>query len=180
MGPRLTLSFALLLLAGCASTEGAPPPTAGASPPPRAPQSSAFRLSDFAWSTAPGRGQIAGQLAFHPNGTTYSCASAGVVLTPETPWVRARMMILYRSADAATLPAEEVRGRTPPERNQDYSNFVRRAACDANGQFSFSGLPDGAWYAITVARPVQPATGREMALMRRVVVRNGSAPRLQF
>lgn len=180
MDARLVFSAALLVLAGCASTEGAPPPAAATRAPPPAAQSAAFRLDDFAWSTTPGRGAITGHMNFRPNGAAYSCASAGVVLTPETPWVRARMMVLYRSAEAATLPAEEVRGRTPPERNQDYSNFVRRASCDAGGQFSFTGLPDGAWYAITVARPVQPATGREMALMRRVVVRNGSSARLQF
>jgi len=94
-----------------------------------------------------------------------------VLLTPETPWVRRRMEILYTSADKATLPATEVRARTPPERNQDYSSFVKRASCDAAGHFAFNALPEGTWYVITVARPVAPATGTDMAIMRRVVVK---------
>jgi hypothetical protein len=83
------------------------------------------------------------------------------------------MEILYASAEKAILPAAEVRARTPPERNQDYNSFVKRATCDATGHFSFGALPDGAWYVITVARPTAPGTGTPMAIMRRVVVKGG-------
>jgi hypothetical protein len=90
------------------------------------------------------------------------------------------MMILYRSADGATLPAAEVRARTPPERSQDYSQFARRATCDAANHFVFAGLPDGAWFLITVAKPANPAAGQEVAIMRRVTIRKGETirPRL--
>jgi len=83
------------------------------------------------------------------------------------------MMILYNSAEATALPAEEVRRRTPPERSQDYSSFVKRATCDQQGRFLFSGLADGAWYVITVARPVYAGSGKDMALMRRIEIRKG-------
>ena len=79
------------------------------------------------------------------------------------------MNILYGSTERAALPADEVRRRTPPERSQDYSSFVRRTNCDAAGRFSFSGLPDGSWYVITVARPV--GGGSDMAIMRRVTTK---------
>jgi len=169
--------FALVLLAslglaGCA-TDGT---TSVGSPPP-APiadaGNAAFRKADFAWSTSPGKGEIDGQLTFKQGAVAYGCAEAGVVLTPETPWVRRRMEILYTSADKATLPAAEVRARTPPERNQDYSTFVKRATCDAAGHFNFGALADGAWYVLTVARPVAPGTGVDMSIMRRVVVKGG-------
>lgn len=173
MGAR----FALVLLASlglvaCATdgTTGGPAPAPSASVETG---NAAFRKADFTWSTTPGKGEIEGQLAFKQGSVTYGCAAAGVLLTPETPWVRRRMEILYTSADKATLPAAEVRARTPPERNQDYSTFVKRSACDAAGHFNFGALPDGAWYVITVARPVAPGTGAEMAIMRRVMVKGG-------
>ncbi|MDP3299269.1 MAG: hypothetical protein Q8M38_04105, partial [Phenylobacterium sp.] len=95
-----------------------------------------------------------------------------VVLTPETPWTRRRMSILYSSPEAAALPADEVRARTPSAPNDDYSSFVRRSTCDAADRFSFSNLPDGAWFVITVARPSAGA-GESVAIMRRVVTRGG-------
>lgn len=154
-----------------------------AGPPMRplpAPSSSAFNARDFAWSTVPGKASVNGQLTYRPNGRRHSCEAAGVLLTPETPWVRARMRILYGSNDRAILPATEVRSRTPSEKSQDYSTFVRRARCDGNGRFSFSGLPDGNWYLITVARP-QPAGGfPDMAVMRRVETRGGKAVALSL
>jgi hypothetical protein len=175
--------LASLALVGCATdgagtTAGGGAPTPGHSASANASASSGgasqqYSKADFAWSTAAGKGEIDGQLAFKQGSVAYSCAQSGVLLTPETAWVRRRMEILYTSADKATLPAAEVRARTPPERNQDYSSFVKRAACDAAGHFDFGALADGAWYVITVARPAAPGTGGEMAIMRRVVVKGG-------
>src|SRR6201995_3902426 len=70
----------------------APPPPP---PPPRIeePTPQGFRANDFAWSTAPGPNRISGHLSYGRG--TYSCAGASVVLTPETPWVRQRMLTLY-------------------------------------------------------------------------------------
>lgn len=168
MNARLGLSAAAVLMVSACATEGAGP--MGPMAPP-APSTSAFRTSDFAWSTAPGSGRIDGQLSYRPMGKVHSCAAAGVLLTPDTPWVRSRMNILYSATDKAVLPADEVRRRTPPERSQDYSSFVRRTACDAQGRFSFNGLPDGTWYVITVARPVPAGSGPDMAIMRRVTTK---------
>ena len=151
MNTRLGLSFAAVLMVSACAAAG-PGPMGRLAPP--AASTSAFRTADFAWSTAPGSGRIDGQLSYRPMGKVHSCAAAGVLLTPDTPWVRSRMNILYSSTEKAVLPADEVRRRTPPERSQDYSSFVRRTTCDAQGRFSFTGLPDGTWYASTVARPV--------------------------
>jgi hypothetical protein len=169
MTPRILIPLLLLTLSACATDGGPPAPSAAVSA--KRPATAEFRTADFAWSTAPGKGRIEGQLAF--KGKAYSCAEAGVLLTPQTAWTRQRMMILYKSADHAALPASEVRGRTPPGRSADYSAFVRRAACDANGRFAFSSLPDGAWFVITVAKPQAPATGPDMAVMKLVTTRNG-------
>lgn len=133
-----------------------------------------FSPSDFAWSQIPGRNRIDGRLAFRQGQTRYTCSGSGVVLTPETPWTRRRMSILYASAQAAALPADEVRARTPSAPNADYSGFVRTTTCDAANRFSFAGLPDGSWFVIAMARPAAGG-GQSMAIMRRVVTRGGRA-----
>jgi hypothetical protein len=158
--------LALSALAAC--QEGPPigPPAAVpayAPPPPPPPTTGGFHDSDFAWSTASGTGQIIGVLAYKGAAARYSCQE--VVLTPETPWSRARMRMLYLSAAASAVPVEDVRARTPAETN-DYAKYARRAECNAAGRFSFAGLPDGGWYVITVAAPA--GGGERMAVMRHV------------
>ncbi len=162
------------LVCGCA-TEGRAP-----APQPVADANAAFRTADFGWSKAVGKGRIEGQLTYSAAGKGFICGDTSVVLTPETPWVRRRMMILYNSNDYSALPADEVRGRTPPERSQDYSAFVRRTKCDAGNHFVFTDLPDGAWFVITVAHPSVPGASRDIAIMRRVIVRNGQVSRVRL
>jgi hypothetical protein len=167
----LAVVSALALVAACAPTLGPPPP-----PPPPGygpPSATVFRPGDFSWSAVPGKGRIDGHLGFRAGPNAYSCAGAGVILTPETLWTRRRMTILYNSPISAALPVDEVRARTPSAPGDDYSTFVRRTTCDPGNRFSFSGLPNGAWYVITVAKPAPGASGPNMAIMRRVEVRGG-------
>lgn len=169
---RLLPLAAVLLVTACTTTGGPPPPP----PPPGTggpPSATAFRAGDFSWSAVPGKGVINGRVIFRQGSTAYSCAGADVVLTPETLWTRRRMTILYDSPTAAAEPVEAVRARTPSAPSGDYSAFVRRAKCDAASKFTFTGLADGAWFVITVARPQGPAGGQNMALMRRVEIRRG-------
>jgi len=158
---------AAAVLAGCAPTLGPPPP--GGRPPPGA---SSFNAADFAWSAEPGRSSVTGQVTYRRGQTRFVCTGATVILTPETPWTRRRMKILYGSTEQAAEPADAVRARTPSAPHGDYSAYVRRATCDGANRFSFSKLPDGAWYAITIARPAG-GQGESVALMRRVVTKGG-------
>ena len=162
----------LVLLAACATTTP-PAPQVAASAPVR--NSEEFRVSDFAWSQTPGKGRIDGRVTYRAGDLAYGCAGAGVVLTPETPWTRRRMTILYKSPKSAALPAGEVRGRTPPGSSNDFAAYVKRATCDASGKFAFNGLADGAWYLITVAKAPGTSNDRDMAIMRRVEIRGGKA-----
>ncbi len=177
MNVRIFSTAGALLLCACASDGGAPAPKvmAGSAAP-----TAAYRASDFAWSTAPGKGRIDGQLTHSQKGATFSCAGAAVVLTPETPWVRSRMTILYMSADNAALPALQVRQRTPSERSQDYSTFVKRTTCDATNKFSFENVADGSWFVITVAKPTPVGPAQDMAIMRRVTIKNGQTVRVKL
>jgi hypothetical protein len=165
---------AALSLSACATPTSSPPtatPSGGAggggSP---AAAAEPFRAADFAWSASTGNSKIDGQLTYKNKGVTYNCGT--VVLTPETAWVRQRMNTLYLSSTRAELPADEVRARTPAATN-DYSAFVKTTTCDASGKFAFDRVPHGTWYVITVARPVAPGTGPEMALMRRLDITQG-------
>jgi len=172
----LILAAAALTLAACETTGGPPPPPPFKEAPP---SSLIFRPGDFSWSAVPGKASIQGRLAFHEGETRYTCQGMTVVLTPETLWTRRRMTILYNSPERAALPADAVRARTPSAPNDDYSAFVRRTTCDAAGRFSFSGLPDGAWFVITVAKPVA-AGGQTMAIMRRVTTRGSRATNVEL
>lgn len=163
----LLASAAAALLGACATVVSAPPPG-----PARPGPGASFSASDFAWSLEKGRNTVSGRLGYRQGETPFTCAGATVILTPETAWSRRRMVFLYASAERAVLPADEVRARTPSAPPGDSSAFTRRATCDAADHYTFSGLPEGAWYLITVARPVG-GVGTNMALMRRVVTRAG-------
>jgi hypothetical protein len=171
----------LILLAGaslaaCATTEG---PTGGPPPPPTPPpgesppSAAVFRAQDFAWSTVPGRAALTGTLGYHVGQTRYTCQGTDVVLTPETPWSRRRITVLYGSPNNAAVPVETVRARTPSAPSGDYAVFVRKATCDGQNHFAFTGLPDGTWFVITVAKPAD-GTGAPVAVMRRVETRGGA------
>ncbi|MEO8115244.1 MAG: hypothetical protein ABI655_12735, partial [Phenylobacterium sp.] len=114
----------------------------------------------------------AGRLGFHQGETRYTCAGATVILTPETAWSRRRMTFLYGSPERSALPTDEVRARTPKAPAGDSSAFTRRTTCDPADRYSFTALPDGAWYLLTVAKPAN-GVGSSMALMRRVTTRAG-------
>lgn len=167
---RLTvLAGAALALTACASMPMNPYPTR----PPAPAGPAEFRPGDFAWSAAAGRNTIGGRLAYRTPASRYTCAGQGVVLTPETPWTRRRMSILYGSPQSAALPVDQVRARTPSAPEGDYSAFVKRTTCDANDRFSFAGLPNGAWFVITLAKPAAGGSGPNIAIMRRVETRGG-------
>lgn len=83
------------------------------------------------------------------------------------------MVILYGSANAAAVPVSIVRARSPSAPSGDLARFVRKATCDESNRFSFSGLPDGAWFVITVAKPID-GQGEAVAVSRRVETRGGA------
>ncbi len=168
---QIAAALALLTpLAACEPSLGPPPPGRMVVAPPS--NTATFSGVDFAWSRVTGRNILAGTLAVRPGAVRYTCSGQTVVLTPETPWVRRRMSVLYRSAERAALPTDDVRSRAAQAPPGDSEPFVRRALCDQTDHFSFTGLPDGAWFVVTLAKPVNGA-GSSLALMQRVMTRGG-------
>lgn len=170
---RLACVATVLLtgLAGCADMP-AKAPTPLASPEGVSASAAPFDASAFAWSVKSGAGSIHGSVIFKEGAAVYSCASGDVILTPETPWTRRRMLILYGSATAAAAPASIVRARTPSTPAGDYVRFVRRTTCDESGRFQFSGLPAGTWFVVTLAKPIS-GSGDALAVLRSLETRDG-------
>ncbi|MDE2489181.1 MAG: hypothetical protein KGO51_17450 [Alphaproteobacteria bacterium] len=167
---RLLAAAALMgLLSACAPSLGPPPPGAVAPARPGVPT---FRASEFEWSQQPGTGAIVGHLAFTRQGARYTCKGDSVILTPETPWSKLRMEVLYLSSERAALPTDQVRARTAEAPPGDSTPFIKRVTCDAANRFSFVRLPAGAWYVITIAKPVNGG-GPSFAVMKRVETHAG-------
>jgi hypothetical protein len=174
---RLLAAAALAgALSACAPIYGPPPPGRMPAMPP---EDGVFRAGDFAWSQAPGRNTLAGSLG-HAGPVRYSCAGATVVLTPETPWATRRMSVLYKSSLRAALPADDVRSRQNQAPPGDSNPYVRRAVCDAADHFNFTNLPDGAWYAVTIAKPAAGSGGPTLAVMRRITTHGGRITTFEF
>ena len=174
MAPRLPPTLAIVALAAalgaCEPTYGPPPPTRITTPT----EETQFRAADFAWSKGSGRNALSGQVTYRAGALRYGCAGAPVVLTPETPWSRKRIGVLYMSTERAALPIDEVRARGAEAPPGDSEPFVRKVTCDKDSQFRFAGLPDGAWYVVVPAKPIG-GSGPTLALMRRVTTRGGRA-----
>ncbi len=171
---KRTALLAIIPLALAACAEGPSELGGGPAPSETPPSASAaaFDARDFAWSTPAGDSSIMGALTYHRGPARYTCQGSDVLLTPETAWSRRRMIILYGSANAAAAPVSIVRARTPSAGTGDYARFVRRTTCDESNHFSFRSLPDGAWFVITVGKPVDGA-GEPIAVTRRVETHGG-------
>ncbi|OYX29861.1 MAG: hypothetical protein B7Y99_12420, partial [Caulobacterales bacterium 32-69-10] len=119
-------------------------------------------------------------MAYRPNAAeAWSCAGQAVALMPETSYSRGRMMALYGSADRSLQTVAQVRARSAANPGADYSQFVRSTSCDPSDTFTFSGLPDGAYFIIARVRQTRPANGGgEMVVMQRVELRGGQTIRL--
>ncbi len=165
------LAAAAAVLSACETTSSSYEPPPPPPPPPQPPPSAdAFREQDFAWSRVPGTNRIDGMLVHRVGQVRYTCNSSSVVLMPETPWTRRRVQTLYGATTVAAVPVDIVRSRTPPAPPQ-LGTYVRSGPCAAD-RFSFSGLPDGSWFLITVSKPAQ-GSGAQVAIMRRVETRGG-------
>ena len=165
---RLLLALPLAALAAACAV----PPRYQPPPPPLS--SATVRAEDFAWSTAEGANTITGAVAHRTRAGAWTCAGGSVGLTPETDYSRRRVEALYGSTRRAVLPVQLVRSRAVEEAAEDYSRYVRTVRCDSEGRFTFTGLPDGAWYVIAQAKPGPGAAPEDaLAVMQRVETRGG-------
>lgn len=103
-----------------------------------------FNPADAAWASKPGKNAISGSALMRTViGDVKTCAGLLVELIPDTPYARERMGIVFGPGDSGYFPASNLTAPTP---DPAYAQTVRRAVCDAQGTFSFDGLPDGAYF----------------------------------
>jgi len=161
---RAQLAVLLTLgLAGCADVS----PQLEVTPPPAPPV-------EFA--------TIAGAAAFHtPAGGYGTCAGRSVLLMPDTPESRSRIIALYGPgphvvALEAAVRARQIRLGPPPT-----SLVAFPTQCDPTGRFGFQDLRAGEYFLIARVR-VRPApSGQEdLVILQRLTLRTGEARQVEL
>lgn len=123
-----------LAYAGCASRQE----HVRQSAPPFAKIQTKFDYSEHEAYAKPGENGISGQTFLRQEGGV-TCAGSRVLLLPATDYFRE--MIGHIIAGSEPKPPE----KTYPS----LKSMIRRTQCDAQGNFSFSEIPDGAWFVLT-------------------------------
>lgn len=123
-----------LACAGCSLREGA----ARQSPPRFVKMQAKLDYSEHEPYAQPGENSISGQ-ALLKQQANRTCSGNRVLLLPATSYFRE--MIGHMVAGSEPKP--------PATPYPSLKNMIRRAQCDEQGKFLFSGIPDGAWFILT-------------------------------
>jgi hypothetical protein len=100
-----------------------------------------FDYSEHEAYAEPGPNGINGQALLAPEGkAAVTCAGSRVLLLPATSYYRE---MFWHMIVAGSEPE-------PPEKAYPtLKNMIRRTECDAQGNFSFSEIPNGTWFILT-------------------------------
>ena len=100
-----------------------------------------FDYSEHEAYAKPGKNSIDGRTVLSQRGGgAATCAGSRVLLMPATSYFRE---MFWHMIVAGSEPE-------PPENPRpELKNMIRRAGCDAHGDFSFSEIPDGTWFLLT-------------------------------
>jgi hypothetical protein len=109
-------------------------------PPPVAEISIPFDQTAYRQYTTPGDNGIKGQAFLRQRGGgVVTCAGEGVLLFPDTTFFQ----LLINEARAG----KQINAQTFDDPRYKY--MMRKGQCDAQGNFSFAGLPAGEWLLLT-------------------------------
>lgn len=133
---RLLPTFAVLVaLAGCASLP----------PPPTVPIAAPWSDDAVAWSRGSGTATITGQAVLRTvGGEARTCAGLEARLIPDSAYARERLSFDYRSLDRGMKSRIQTYFWSPDP--AAYSETIRTVTCDAQGTFTFEGVPAGKYY----------------------------------
>lgn len=105
----------------------------------------AFDPAEIEWFQRPGDNVIRGNAVLRTvGGDAKTCAGLDVHLVPVSTYATERFRAIYGSAEGGLQPA-----RTPVQlspADPRYEAFRRSTRCDSDGDFVFSGLPDGSYF----------------------------------
>lgn len=152
-------------LAGCVAS---PPPTA---------VSSAFNPAEVAWASGNGPNTIHGSAVLRTvGGDAKTCAGLPAYLTPVSTYANERMGKMFGYGVQHGMLKQDS-GFTFAATDPAYLASARTTACDGQGNFSFTHIPDGDYYLtafVTWGVPSQYFTIHEGGvLMQRVTVHGG-------
>jgi hypothetical protein len=118
-----------------------------------------YSVDEIAWSRSEGSNQIEGSGRQMRNGVAKTCAGEKIFLRPRSTVEDRRNLVIFGSDRRARITAlryMEVAGTENPDMPvipKTYDDDARRATCSPDGRFSFSGLPDGEYYASVMVFP---------------------------
>jgi hypothetical protein len=172
---KAIVSFVILaLLTGCASL--APPP------PRQVALTTTFNPQEVAWFNETGTGSITGQAFFQTRGgQPRTCAGLEVLLQPQSAYAVERLTAIYGNTTGGYVPELSARVQFTPD-DPAYKEVRKTSICDAQGNFSFTGLPAGKYF--LAAAVVWTIPGQEFAppqgggLMKSVTLADGETKRV--
>lgn len=147
MNTLKTATFGLaLFLSGCATTPPAPPVP--------------FDATGLEWAKGKGNNSVSGDAVLRTRGgDVKTCAGLDVKLLPVSDYTRAMAARHYGAGDSGYLDRGYV-FVSPPAWATEMEPYVRRKRCNAQGQFSFTDLPEGDYYVIATVIWEAPTGGR--------------------
>lgn len=152
----ILVALAASALAGCATR----------APQPPAEMQTKFVRADHDPYMQPGTGTITGQgFLRQKGGGVVTCAGSPVYMVPITPYFRELLTHL--------LKGRQVGGGERPD--PAYSSLLKQTSCDAQGNFSFTNLPSGAWAVTTDVKWMAGNSQQGGSLLGRVTSTNGQS-----
>lgn len=147
-------------------------------PPPPVP----FDGSGLAWAKEKGNNSISGDAVLRTRGgDVRTCAGLDVKLVPVSDYTRAMAARHYGGTDTGYFDRSYIFA-SPPAWAPEMSSYIQQKRCNAQGQFSFTALPDGSYFVIATVVWEAPTGGRYsyMAtqggdLLQKVEVSNGAS-----
>ena len=171
MKRALAVGLLVVTVSGCASMM----------PQPRqVTLSTTFDAGSVSWFDSAGTGSINGQAFFQTRGgQPRTCAGLEVGLFPKSSYGDERLTAIYGTTKSGYAPALATRVQFIPD-DSTYTNTHKSSVCDAQGNFSFTGLPAGEYFIIanivwTVPGGYMPEGG---ALMQSVSLSDGESERV--
>lgn len=171
MKKALAISLLCAAMTGCASMMPQPKQVA---------LTTTFNAESVAWFNSTGTGSINGQAFFQTRGgQPRTCAGLEVGLFPRSTYGDERLTAIYGTTKSGYVPALATRVQFTPD-DPNYSNTHKSTVCDAQGNFTFTGLPAGEYFIIstitwTVPGGYLPEGG---ALMQSVSLSDGESKRV--
>ena len=133
--------------------------------PPFVQMQTKFDYSEHEPYAKPGENGITGQAFLTRQGdSVVTCAGSRVLLLPATSYFREmfwHMIVAGSEPDPPENPYPSLKG------------MIRRTECDAQGNFSFSKIPDGTWFVLTQVKARDGGV-----LIAELTLSNGGTPQV--